>query len=492
MDNNYILTLKNITKEFPGVKALDDVTINIERGTIHGLVGENGAGKSTLIKVLVGIYQPNKGEIILDGKPCRFNSPIEARRAGISVVHQEIKLAEPLSVAENMFLGNVQLKNGLVDWKGMRRRAREIVEDLGMDIDINAQVSSLTVAKKQIVEIMHAINNNSRILIMDEPSAVLTDRELEVMFRIVKQLRDKGITIIYISHRLDEIFGLCSNVSVLRDGRHIDTIPVASVDRQGLINMMVGREMGQEYPKEVGNVGGTILEVKNLSRGILRDISFEVKSGEVFGISGLVGAGRTELARAILGIDKPESGEVYVRGKKVHYRTFADAIRDGLGLIPEDRKLQGLVQIMSVKRNTTLVNMKRVLRAGVISSSLEEKLSKEYANKLHVVTPSMETEVQYLSGGNQQKVVIAKWLFQNSEILFLDEPTRGIDVGAKAEIYRLINRMAKEGKTIIMISSEMPELLGMCDRIMVMHEGHKMGELNAAEATQAKIMALCS
>lgn len=492
MDNNYILTLKNITKEFPGVKALDDVTINIERGTIHGLVGENGAGKSTLIKILAGIYQPNKGEIILDGKPCRFNSPIEARRAGISVVHQEIKLAEPLSVAENMFLGNVQLKNGLVDWKGMRRRAREIVEDLGMDIDISAQVSSLTVAKKQIVEIMHAINNNSRILIMDEPSAVLTDRELEVMFRIVKQLRDEGITIIYISHRLDEIFGLCSNVSVLRDGCHIDTIPVASVDRQGLINMMVGREMGQEYPKEVGNVGGTILEVKNLSRGILQDISFEVKSGEVFGISGLVGAGRTELARAILGIDKPESGEVYVRGKKVHYRTFADAIRDGLGLIPEDRKLQGLVQIMSVKRNTTLVNMKRVLRAGVISSSLEEKLSKEYADKLHVVTPSMETEVQYLSGGNQQKVVIAKWLFQNSEILFLDEPTRGIDVGAKAEIYRLINRMAKEGKTIIMISSEMPELLGMCDRIMVMHEGHKMGELNAAEATQAKIMALCS
>ena len=492
MDNNYILTLKNITKEFPGVKALDDVTINIERGTIHGLVGENGAGKSTLIKVLAGIYQTNKGEIILDGKPCRFNSPIEARRAGISVVHQEIKLAEPLSVAENMFLGNVQLKNGLVDWKGMRRRAREIVEDLGMDIDINAQVSSLTVAKKQIVEIMHAINNNSRILIMDEPSAVLTDRELEVMFRIVKQLRDKGITIIYISHRLDEIFGLCSNVSVLRDGRHIDTIPVASIDRQGLINMMVGREMGQEYPKEVGNVGGTILEVKNLSRGILQDISFEVKSGEVFGISGLVGAGRTELARAILGIDKPESGEVYVRGKKVHYRTFADAIRDGLGLIPEDRKLQGLVQIMSVKRNTTLVNMKRVLRAGVISSSLEEELSKEYTDKLHVVTPSMETEVQYLSGGNQQKVVIAKWLFQNSEILFLDEPTRGIDVGAKAEIYRLINRMAKEGKTIIMISSEMPELLGMCDRIMVMHEGHKMGELNAAEAAQEKIMALCS
>ena len=491
MDNNYILTLKNISKEFPGVKALDDVTINIERGTIHGLVGENGAGKSTLIKVLAGIYQPNEGEIILEGKPCRFGSPIEARHAGISVVHQEIKLAEPLSVAENMFLGNVMMKGGLVDWKGMRQSAQNIVDDLGMDIDINAQVSSLTVAKKQIVEIMHAINNNSKILVMDEPSAGLTDRELEVMFRIVKQLREKGITIIYISHRLDEIFGLCNNVSVLRDGRHIDTIPVSSVDKQQLINMMVGREMGQEYPKEPAPIGETILEVRNLSRGFVKDVSFEVKAGEVFGISGLVGAGRTELARAVLGIDKLDAGEVYVRGKKVHYHTFANAIHDGLGLIPEDRKLQGLVQIMSVKRNTTLVNLKRVIKGGVIRESLEQSLSKEYAEKLHVVTPSMETEVQYLSGGNQQKVVIAKWLFQNSEILFLDEPTRGIDVGAKAEIYRLINQMVKEGKTIIMISSEMPELLGMCDRIMVMHEGHKMGELDAAEATQEKIMALC-
>ena len=278
---------------------------------------------------------------------------------------------------------------------------------------------------------------------MDEPSAVLTDRELEVMFRIVKQLREKGITIIYISHRLDEIFGLCNNVSVLRDGRHIDTIPVSSVDKQQLINMMVGREMGQEYPKEPAPIGETILEVRNLSRGFVKDVSFEVKAGEVFGISGLVGAGRTELARAVLGIDKLDAGEVYVRGKKVHYHTFANAIHDGLGLIPEDRKLQGLVQIMSVKRNTTLVNLKRVIKGGVIRESLEQSLSKEYAEKLHVVTPSMETEVQYLSGGNQQKVVIAKWLFQNSEILFLDEPTRGIDVGAKAEIYRLINQMVK-------------------------------------------------
>ncbi|MCI8416361.1 MAG: sugar ABC transporter ATP-binding protein [Lachnospiraceae bacterium] len=491
MGKDYILEIKEITKEFPGVKALDNVTIPVERGTIHGLVGENGAGKSTLIKVLAGIYQPDRGQVVLDGQIRHFVSPIEARQAGISVVHQEIKLAETLSVAENMFLGNLLMKGRLVDWNGMRSRARDIVRDLNMDIDVNQQVSELTVAKKQIVEIMHAINNESRVLIMDEPSAVLTDRELEVMFRIVRQLREKGITIIYISHRLEEVFDLCDNVSVLRDGQHIKTMPIDQVGRKELINMMVGREMGQEFPKEPGKIGDVILEVKNLNRGLLKDISFQVRAGEVFGISGLVGAGRTELARAILGIDKPESGEIYVRGRQVHYRTFSDAIRDGLGLIPEDRKLQGLVQIMSVRKNTTLVNMKKVIRGGIIRKNLEEPLSQEYAKKLRVSAPSMETEVQYLSGGNQQKVVIAKWLFQESEILFLDEPTRGIDVGAKAEIYRLINQMVQEGKTVIMISSEMPEILGMCDRIMIMHEGRKMGELSAEEATQEKIMAKC-
>lgn len=491
MDNDYILNIKGITKEFPGVKALDNVSIQVERGTIHGLVGENGAGKSTLIKILAGIYRPNGGEVILDGKEHHFLAPVEARTAGISVVHQEIKLAETLSVTENMFLGNLMMNGRLVDWKGMRARAEEIVAELGMDIDVNEQVSNLTVAKKQVVEIMHAINNNSKVLIMDEPSAVLTDRELTVMFRIVKQLRKKGITIIYISHRLEEVFELCDNVSVLRDGQHIKTLPLKDLTRQDLINMMVGREMGQEYPKEVGALGEDILEVRNLNAGFLKNISFSVRAGEVYGISGLVGAGRTELARAILGIDKIDSGEVYVRGKKVHYRTFADAIKDGLGLIPEDRKLQGLVQIMTVKKNTTLVNLKRVIRNGVIKENLEEKYSKEYVQKLHVVTPNIETEVQYLSGGNQQKVVIAKWLFQESEILFLDEPTRGIDVGAKAEIYRLINQLVQTGKTVIMISSEMPELLGMCDRILIMHEGQQKGELSAEEATQEKIMAMC-
>lgn len=489
---DYILELKGITKEFPGVRALDNVSVNVERGTIHGLVGENGAGKSTLIKILAGIYQPTSGTITMNGKEEHFATPIQARHTGIAVVHQEIKLAEPLTVAENMFLGNVLTDSkGLVDWKGMRKRAQEIVDDLGMDIDVNAQVSSLTVAKKQIVEIMHAINANSQILVMDEPSAVLTDRELEVMFRIVRQLREKGITIIYISHRLDEVFDLCDNVTILRDGQMIDTLPIEQVTREKLINLMVGREMGQEYPKEEVAIGDTVLKVNNLYASFLEDINFEVKHGEIFGISGLVGAGRTELARAILGIDKIKKGSVEVNGKKVKYHTFRQAITDGLGLVPEDRKLQGLVQIMTVEKNTTLVNLDGVLSGFVIDAKKEKAVAEEYVQKLHTMTPSVDTQVQFLSGGNQQKVVIAKWLFQNSDILFLDEPTRGIDVGAKAEIYRLITAMVKEGKTVIMISSEMPELLGMCDRIMVMHEGHKKGELLRSEATQEKIMAMC-
>lgn len=492
MEKDYIFELRGITKTFPGVRALDNISFGIERGTIHALVGENGAGKSTLIKILAGIYHPNAGKIVMNQKEQVFASPVESRKAGVSVVHQEIKLAEPLTVAENMFLGNMLMKGKLVDWAGMRRRAAEIVEELQMDIDINERVCNLSVAKKQIVEIMHAINNNSQLLIMDEPSAVLTDRELKVMFEIVKRLREKGITIIYISHRLEEVFELSDNVTVLRDGQHIGTFPISEVDRKALISLMVGREMGQEYPKEAASTGDTVLEVKHLVRNrVLKDISFEVKAGEVFGISGLVGAGRTELARAILGIDRYDSGEVYVKGRKVHYRNLREAIDDGLGLIPEDRKLQGLVQIMSIKKNICMVNMDKVIKGGMIQKRLEQKYAGEYSRKLHVAAPNVEVQVQNLSGGNQQKVVIAKWLMQESDILFLDEPTRGIDVGAKAEIYRLINEIVKEGKTVIMISSEMPEILGMCDRIMIMHEGRKMGELSREEASQEKIMAMC-
>ena len=361
-----------------------------------------------------------------------------------------------------------------------------------MEIDVDAPVETLTVAKKQIVEICRAVNMNCKLLIMDEPSATLTDRELDIMFGIVKKLRSEGITIIYISHRLDEVFNLADNVTVLRDGKHVATQLVADVSREKLISLMVGRELGQEYPKIAASKGDVILDVKNLCRrGVLHDISFSVRKGEVLGISGLVGAGRTELARAILGIDRIDAGEIFVRGKKVHYRSFREAIHDGLGLIPEDRKLQGLVQIFSVKRNICMVSIDKIIRHGIVREKLETKYAEEYAQKLRVATPTLDTQVQYLSGGNQQKVVVAKWLLQNSEILFLDEPTRGIDVGAKAEIYGLINILVEQGRTVIMISSEMPEILGMCDRIVVLHEGKKMGELLREEATQEKIMALC-
>ena len=492
MEKDYILKIEGISKSFPGVKALDSVSFQIERGTIHALVGENGAGKSTLIKILAGIYHAEEGKVLLYGNCVGFRTPHESRMAGIAVVHQEVKLAEPLSVTENLFVGNLIMRGHLVDWKEMRRRAAETIQNLGVEIDVDAPVESLTVAKKQIVEICRAVNMNCKLLIMDEPSATLTDRELDIMFGIVKKLRSEGITIIYISHRLDEVFNLADNVTVLRDGKHVATQPVADVSREKLISLMVGRELGQEYPKIAASQGDVILEVKNLCRkGVLHDISFSVRKGEVLGISGLVGAGRTELARAILGIDRIDAGEIFVRGKKVQYRSFREAIHDGLGLIPEDRKLQGLVQVFSVKCNICMVSLDKIIRHGIVREKLETKYAEEYSKKLRVATPTLDTQVQYLSGGNQQKVVVAKWLLQNSDILFLDEPTRGIDVGAKAEIYGLINVLVEQGRTVIMISSEMPEILGMCDRIVVLHEGKKMGELLREEATQEKIMALC-
>ena len=481
-----------MTKVFPGVRALDDVSFSVERGTVHALVGENGAGKSTLINLLAGIYHPDGGEIILNGKSCQFKTPSESQAAGISVVHQEIKLSETLSVAENVFLGNLMYKGIRVDWKGMRVKADELLRQLGLSLDVDAVVSTLSVAQKQMVEICKAINRNCRLLIMDEPSATLTEKEQTVMFKTVKKLREQGMTIIYISHRLDEIFDLADNVTVLRDGRHIDTLPVADVTRHSLVKMMVGREVVNEYPKETVPIGEKVLEVKNIVRkGVLKDISFELHRGEVLGVAGLVGAGRTELARAILGIDKIDSGEIYLNGQKTVIPDFGTAIRKGFALVPEDRKKQGLVQLLTVCRNICMVNKDAVSKGFVVLDALERKTAEEYIAKLSIATPSADTEVQYLSGGNQQKVVIAKWLLQDAQIIILDEPTRGIDVGAKSEIYLLINQLVKSGKSVIMISSELPEIVGMSDRVMIMHEGHKVGELSREEVSPEAIMALC-
>lgn len=489
---NIVLKVDQIGKSFPGVKALDNVSFEVVQGDVHALVGENGAGKSTLIKILAGIYQADSGQVFLGGNECHFKTPNEAQMAGISVVHQEFKLSEPLTVTENIFLGHLIYKNKLVDWQTMRKKTREMMKELDINIGPDEIVSALSVAKKQIVEICKAINLNARLLIMDEPSATLTVKEQEIMFKIIRKLKREGMTIIYISHRLEEVFDLADRVTVLRDGKMVDTLPISEVDRKKLISLMVGRELVNEYPKETVPIGETVLEVKGLTRkNVIDDVSFNLRKGEILGFAGLVGSGRTETALAVLGIDKIDAGEIMLNGKRVAHKDFKAAINNGLGLVPEDRKLQGLVQILSVKENISMVSMSSIIKGSIVQPKLEDKFGKEYVKKLKISTPSLETQTQYLSGGNQQKVVIAKWLMQQSDIIFMDEPTRGVDVGAKAEIYMLMNEMVKQGKSIVMISSELPEILGMSDRIMVMHEGKVVGELTHEEATQEKIMSLC-
>jgi ABC-type sugar transport system ATPase subunit len=474
------------------VKALDKVSVSIQRGTVHALVGENGAGKSTLIKVLAGIYHPEEGEVFLDGVKVDLRTPYESQQKGISVVHQELKMSETLSVAENVFLGNLMYKGRIVDWKGMRQRASEMLRELGVPMDVTVAVERLSVAQKQMVEICKAINRNCKVLIMDEPSATLTEKEQSLMFNTIRKLKENGVTIIYISHRMEEVFDLSDHVSVLRDGAHIATLPVANVTRDELVSMMVGRAVAHDYPRSAKALGEVVLEARGIKRkGVLNDISFQLRRGEVLGVAGLVGAGRTELARAVLGIDRIDAGEILLHGKPVKIDSFRKAIGLGLSLVPEDRKSQGLVQIATVSRNICMVNMDAVSHGFVMDASRERQVSQEYVEKMDISTPNVETEAQYLSGGNQQKVVIAKWLLEDSEIVILDEPTRGIDVGAKSEIHRLIVDLAEKGKSILMISSELPEIVGMSDRVMVIHEGNLVGEFKRGEATPEKIMALC-
>jgi ABC-type sugar transport system ATPase subunit len=489
-----ILRIENVSKSFPGVKALNDVSFAIKHKCVHALVGENGAGKSTLIKILAGIYKLGEGKILLDGKELHFKEPVDAQKAGISVIHQELKLSETLTVAENIFLGNLPTTSRLhlVDWKTMKAEAAKMINALGIDLDVDTVVNTLSVAKKQVVEICKAISRNVQIIIMDEPSATLTDRELTMLFNMVKNLKKKGFTIIYISHRMDEIFGLADYVTVLRDSCHIQTLSIGEVTREKLINLMVGRKLGDEFVKHKQKISGkVILEGRHLIRkGVLNDVNIKVQQGEVLGIAGLVGSGRTELARALLGIDKLNSGEVLYKGNPVKWK-FRDSIRYGLGLVPEDRKQQGLILHFPVKWNISMTAISKILYRGLVSRKLEEQFAKHYINLLSISTPNISTETQYLSGGNQQKVVIARWLMQDSEVLIMDEPTRGIDVGAKREIYALIGEMTSLGKTIIFISSEMPELIGICDRIIVMSGGIITGEFNYGKVTQEDILSCC-
>lgn len=483
------LKIASLSKKFPGVKALDNVSFEVEEGTIHALLGENGAGKSTLIKIVSGRYTPDQGKISLFERDVRFSSPGEAQKAGISVVHQEINLVGTLTVAENIYLGRPYMKGMLVNWKTVREQAKKILDDIGINIETDRTVSSLSISEQQIVEICKALTNYTRIIIMDEPTASLTQKEIGILFNIIRSLKEKGITIIYISHRLDEVFEIADNLTVLRDGKHIDTRPVKGTDKPLLISLMVGRDLKEEFPKIKTSIGDTVLVVDKLSsQKKLSDISFYLKKGEILGIAGLVGSGRTELMRAILGIDGYDKGQVILNQKKVSFKKFNDAIQSGFAFVTEDRKRQGLILEMTVEKNITICAIKKIIVQGFLNRKKERELAKEYIDKLRILTPGLDTFVKFLSGGNQQKICIAKWLTLDSDIFIVDEPTRGIDVGAKAEIYKILNSLVGKGKSVIMISSELPELLGMCDRIYVMHEGKIKGELQRDEFSQQRIL----
>jgi len=490
--SEYILEMNNITKLYPGVVALDDVSLKVKKGSVHAIVGENGAGKSTLIKTLAGAIQPDGGHIVLEGERYDSFNPQQAIEKGIGVVYQEFNLIPQLTVTENIFFKR-ELKKGIfLDAEKMNRLAKEKMDELGLDINIKKKVADLSVAYQQLVEITKIVSQDAKVIVMDEPSAPLTNQELAHLYRLINNLKEKGVTIIYISHRLEEIFEICDQVSVMRDGKHVITMEVKDTNQHELIAYMVGREMTDVYPKRESNIGETILKGEHLYNEKLRDVNFELKKGEVLGIAGLVGAGRTELARAIFGADHLIDGKIIYKGEEVNIKHPSQAIRMGIGLVPESRKEQGVLLHMSVEENICYADYPEYTR-GIVLKEKELKASvSDYIEKLSIKTPSAKQLVQNLSGGNQQKVVVAKWLATHSDIIIFDEPTRGIDVGAKHEIYELVNELVAEGKSIIMISSEMPELIGMSDRMLVMCEGRMVGELAKDEFEQTKILELAS
>lgn len=485
-----ILSLRNVTKRYPGVVALNNFSIDFLPGEVHALLGENGAGKSTLIKTISGAIAPEEGEIIWQGERFKKMTPSLSRERGIEVIYQEFNLVDTLSAAENICFGD---KIGrLVDYKAMEAKAREIFNQFKIDIDPAATVESLSTAHKQIVEIAKAISKNCRLLIMDEPSAPLTVNEVDVMFEIVRSLQKKGITIIYISHRMDEIFTIADRVTVMRDGQYIDTRNVADTNRDELIRLMVGRELSKTYPSPQNTFEEELLRVENLCGNGDRDISLTLRKGEILGIAGLIGAGRTEFARVLYGADKCESGRIFLEGRELHIRNTSDAIREGIGLIPEDRKSQGCFLEKSIEWNIGSNTIKQMSTGMIVDDRKLKNAAERFRDTLHIKTPSLAQLVQNLSGGNQQKVVIAKTLAGQSKVVIFDEPTRGIDVGAKQEIYELMCTLADQGIGIIMISSDMEELLGMSQRILVMAGGQITGELQKSEFSQETVLKYAS
>ena len=489
-----ILELKHITKLYPGVVALNDVSLEVRRGEILALVGENGAGKSTLIKTCSGAITPTQGEIVINGKSFTGMTPQTSEQNGIGVIYQEFNLVGDLSVAENIFLGRAIRKGMVIDLKAMERESKKILDSLNIKINPKTLVKTLSVGYQQMVEIAKAVSQNAKLLIMDEPSAPLTSAEVEAMFAIVDKLKAGGVSIIYISHRLDEIFRLADRITILRDGQYVTTLNTDETNKDELVKYMVGRQLTEVYPKrdEICVKDEVIFEAVNVSGNGDKNISFKIHRGEVLGLGGLVGAGRTEFAELMFGMRPKTAGKFIFKGKEISPKTPKDAIELGIGLVPEDRKKEGALLGMSIRCNINMPIYQRISKGTVINEKKEEEIAQTYRKEISIKTPTLDQLVKNLSGGNQQKVILAKWLAADSELLIFDEPTRGIDVGAKQEIYTLINHLVEQGKTVLMISSEMEELMGLSDRILILAEGNMTGELNKSEFNQERIMQLAS
>lgn len=490
MEQEIKLRVSGIEKSFPGVKALSNIEFKVRKGTVHALCGENGAGKSTLMKIINGIYKPDKGQIYIDEKPVKIQNPIQARNYGIAMIAQELNYVPEMSIEENLFLGRLpKKKTGSVDWKQLRKKTEEFLKNENLPYHPTQKMKTLTVSDIQMIEIIKAISNDAKIIVMDEPTSAITQKEVDTLFEKIKMLKEKGVSIIYISHKMDEVFQIADDITVLRDGTVVESHPASEMDIDKVISLMVGRKIENAYPKESIDIGETLLEVKNLSsKGIYKDINFHVKKGEIVGFAGLVGAGRTEVMRSIFGLDPITSGSIIKNGKEIQIKTVKDSIKNDIVMLSEDRKRYGIIPMRSITENASLSSLEKVIYGGYAHEKEEREIVKDYFNKMHVKSPTMDTAIQNLSGGNQQKVLLAKWMMRNPDILILDEPTRGIDIGAKYEIYKLITDVAKEGKGVIIVSSELPELIGMCDRIYVMCQGVITGELQRDVFSQESIM----
>jgi inositol transport system ATP-binding protein len=490
MNQPWLLKAENISKSFPGVKALDKVNLTIEGGKVHTIIGENGAGKSTLMKILMGILLPDEGEILYKGVKVKLMSVQEAIKTGISMIHQELLPFPELSIAENIFMGNEPTSRipGWINKREMNKNAALLMNKLGAKVDVTRAMKELSIAEMQMVEIAKAISNQSEVIIMDEPTSALSNREIAILFSIIEELKQQGIAIIYISHKMDEIFKISDTITVMRDGKHITTCAINAIDQKKLISLIVGREINSIFDKKENTPGEVILSVTELTGEKFKDINFNLRRGEILGIAGLMGSGRTEIVNSIYGLEKIVKGDIFINGKKVKIRSPKDAIKNSIGLVSEDRKKYGLVLGSSVKHNISLSSLEKCKNGLFLNLKEENEIANAQINKLNIKTSSSDQLANYLSGGNQQKIVIAKVLLNDADIIIFDEPTRGIDIGAKSEIYKLMTQLATEGKALIVISSELPEILGLSDRILIIREGEIKAELSQAEATQELIM----